>query len=79
MQTLDVDPVHFGIVLVFNTTIGSITPPVGTVLYTVCSITKCSIEEFTVEFLPFFAALVGVLVLLTFVPPLVTFMPNLIF
>ena len=79
MQTLDVDPVHFGIILVFNTTIGSITPPVGTVLYTVCSITKCSIEEFAVEFLPFLAALVGVLVLLTFVPPLVTFMPNLIF
>ena len=79
MQTLDVDPVHFGIVLVFNTTIGSITPPVGTVLYTVCSITKCSIEEFAVEFLPFFAALVGVLILLTFVPPLVTFLPNLIF
>lgn len=79
MQTLDVDPVHFGIVLVFNTTIGSITPPVGTVLYTVCSITKCSIEEFAVEFLPFFAALVGVLVLLTFVPSLVTFLPNLIF
>jgi len=79
MQTLAVDPVHFGIVLVFNTTIGSITPPVGTVLYTVCSITKCSIEEFAVEFLPFFAALVGVLILLTFVPPLVTFLPNLIF
>ena len=79
MQTLDVDPVQFGIVLVFNTTIGSITPPVGTVLYTVCSITKCSIEEFAVEFLPFFAALVGVLILLTFVPPLVTFLPNLIF
>ena len=79
MQTLDVDPVHFGIVLVFNTTIGSITPPVGTVLYTVCSITKCSIEEFAVEFLPFFAALVGVLILLTFVPSLVTFLPNLIF
>ena len=79
METLDVDPVHFGIVLVFNTTIGSITPPVGTVLYTVCSITKCSIEEFAVEFLPFLAALVGVLILLTFVPPLVTFLPNLIF
>ena len=79
METLDVDPVHFGIVLVFNTTIGSITPPVGTVLYTVCSITKCSIEEFAVEFLPFFAALVGVLILLTFVPPLVTFLPDLIF
>lgn len=79
METLGIDPVHFGIVLVFNTTIGSITPPVGTVLYTVCSITKCSIEEFSTEFVPFFVALVAVLLLLTFVPPLVTFLPSVLF
>ncbi|SDI55989.1 MULTISPECIES: TRAP transporter large permease [Roseobacteraceae] len=78
-RTLGIDPVHFGIVLVFNTTIGSITPPVGTVLFTVCSITKCSIEEFTREALPFLAALVAVLLLLTFVPPLVTVLPNLLY
>lgn len=79
MQTLDIDPVHFGVVLVLNTTIGSLTPPVGTVLYTVCSITKCSIEEFAIEFLPFLLALICVLMLLTFAPPLVTFLPNLLF
>lgn len=78
-QSLGIDPVHFGIVLVFNTTIGSITPPVGTVLFTVCSITKCSIEEFTRESVPFIGALVGVLLLLTFVPVLVTFLPDLLF
>ncbi|EAR51261.1 hypothetical protein OG2516_17570 [Oceanicola granulosus HTCC2516] len=78
-RALGIDPVHFGIVLVFNTTIGSVTPPVGTVLFTVCSLTKCSIEEFTRESVPFIAALVGVLLLLTFVPPLVTFLPNLLF
>lgn len=76
--SLGIDPVHFGILLVFNTTIGSLTPPVGTVLYTVCSITRCSVEEFTAEFLPFFAALVGVLLLLAFVPGLVTFLPGLL-
>ena len=70
---------HFGVVLVLNTTIGSLTPPVGTVLYTVCSITKCSIEEFAIEFLPFLLALICVLILLTFAPPLVTFLPNLLF
>lgn len=79
MRTYGIDPVHFGIVLVFNTTIGSITPPVGTVLYTVCSVTKCTIEEFSWEFVPFFGALVAVLMLLTFVPQLVTFLPNLLF
>ncbi|MFV1876186.1 TRAP transporter large permease [Nioella sp.] len=78
-RTLGIDPVHFGIILVFNTTIGSITPPVGTVLYTVCSITKCSIEEFSRESLPFLASLIGVLLLLTYVPALVTFLPNLLF
>jgi len=78
-RTLGIDPVHFGIVLVFNTTIGSITPPVGTVLFTVCSITKCSIEEFARESLPFLVALIGVLLLLTYVPALVTFLPNLLF
>lgn len=78
-RSLGIDPVHFGILLVFNTTIGSITPPVGTVLYTVCSITRCSIEEFTKEFLPFFAALVGLLMVLALVPSLVTFLPDLLF
>lgn len=78
-QQLGIDPVHFGVLMVFNTTIGSITPPVGTVLYTVCSITKCSIEDFTVEFIPFFVALMAVLFLMAFFPPLVTFLPNLLF
>lgn len=78
-RSLGIDPVHFGIVLVFNTTIGSITPPVGTVLFTVCSITRCSIEEFAREAVPFLAALIAVLLLLTFVPPLVTFLPELLY
>lgn len=76
---LGIDPVHFGVLIVFNTTIGALTPPVGTVLYTVCAITKCSVEEFTRESLPFLAALVGVLMLLTFVPSLVTLLPDLLF
>lgn len=78
-RSFGIDPVHFGIVIVLITTIGSMTPPVGTVLYTVCSITKCSIEEFTVEFMPFFAALLSVVGLLIVFPPLVTFLPNLLF
>lgn len=78
-SNLGIDPVHFGVLLVFNTTIGSITPPVGTVLYTVCSITKCSIEEFTLELVPFLIGLVGLLFVMAFFPPLVTFLPNLVF
>lgn len=78
-NTLGIDPVHLGIVLVVNTAIGSLTPPVGTVMFTVCSITRCSIEDFSRACLPFLLALVAVLLLLTFVPPLVTFLPNLLF
>lgn len=78
-QSLGIDPVHLGVVLVFNTAIGSLTPPVGTVMFTVCSITRCSVEDFTRAFLPFLAAAIGVLLLLTYVPALVTFLPNLFF
>ena len=78
-RLLGIDPVHFGVLLVLNTTIGSLTPPVGTVLYTVCAITRCSVEEYTREALPFLAALIAVLLLLAFFPPLVTALPNLLF
>ncbi len=78
-QSLGIDPVHLGVILVINTAIGSLTPPVGTVMFTVCSITRCRIEDFSRAFLPFFLALVAVLMLLTFVPGLVTFLPNLLF
>ena len=70
-----IDPLHFGVVLVVNLTVGSITPPVGTVVYTVCSITECSLGDFTKEFLPLFGAIVAVLFLITFVPALVTTLP----
>lgn len=78
-KTLEVDPVHLGIILVLNTAIGSLTPPVGTVMFTVCSITRCRIEDFSVAFVPFLLALLGVLMLLTFLPGLVTFLPDLLF
>ncbi|RGP35276.1 TRAP transporter large permease [Pseudotabrizicola alkalilacus] len=78
-KTLEVDPVHLGVILVLNTAIGSLTPPVGTVMFTVCSITRCSIEDFSLAFVPFLLALLGVLFLLTFVPGLVTFLPDLVF
>ncbi len=78
-QGLGIDPVHLGVVLVFNTAIGSLTPPVGTVMFTVCSITRCSVEDFTRAFMPFLVAAIGVLLLLTYVPALVTFLPNLFF
>jgi tripartite ATP-independent transporter DctM subunit len=75
---LGIDPVHFGLVFVINLTIGAVTPPVGTILYTVCSIVGVTVEEFTRELWPFLIALVAVLFLVTYFPPTVLWLPNLV-
>jgi tripartite ATP-independent transporter DctM subunit len=78
LRNLGVEPVQFGVVMVVNLTIGAVTPPVGTILYTVCSITGSPVGEFTREVIPFVAALLFVLLLITYIPWLVLFLPNLI-
>lgn len=75
---LGIDPVHFGIVMVVNLTIGAVTPPLGTVMYTTCSITGATIEEFTKENIPFLAALIAVLIIITLVPEISLFLPRLL-
>jgi tripartite ATP-independent transporter DctM subunit len=71
-----IDPVHFGLVLVVNLTIGGVTPPVGTLMYTTCTILNVRLSRFAVEGLPLILAMVGVLALITYVPALVLFLPN---
>lgn len=78
MQNYGIDPVHMGIILVVNTAIGAVTPPVGTLMFTVCMITRCPVEHYTREMWPFVAMLLVVLLVLTFVPPITLFLPNLI-
>ena len=53
--------------------------PSGNLTFTVCSITKCSIEEFTRESIPLLGALIVVLFLITFLPTTVVFLPRLLF
>jgi len=74
---IGIDPVHLGLVLVINLTIGTITPPVGSVMYTACAITGCSFLDYTREILPFVAALLCVLLLVTLAPELVLVLPRL--
>jgi tripartite ATP-independent transporter DctM subunit len=74
---LGVDPVHLGLVVVLNLTIGAVTPPVGTILYTVCAILNLTVEELTRELGPFLLALVIVLFVVTYVPITVLWLPNL--
>ena len=76
--TLGIDPVQFGVIIVFNLSIGSLTPPVGTVVYTVAAITRVSIPAFVKAFIPLFLVLVAVLLAITFIPPLTTLLPAIL-
>ena len=79
VQAYGIDPVHFGIMFVLNIEIGAVTPPVGIVMYTATSIAGVNIEDFAREALPLYAALIAVLLLVTFVPELSLWLPGLVF
>jgi len=72
------DPIQFGIVMMLNLGIGLITPPVGSTLFVGCSIGGAKIEDVTKSLFPFYAIMFTVLMILTFVPEITTFLPNLI-
>lgn len=78
MVKLGVDPLHFGMVVIVNIMLGGITPPFGSMMFTVCGITKCPIDGFVKEVVPFIISLLLVLLMVTYMPTLVTFLPNLI-
>lgn len=75
---LGIDPLHFGLVMVVNLTIGGVTPPVGTMMFTSCTILGVRVEKFAREGWPFLAALFMVLALITYFPQLVLWLPNLL-
>ncbi|MDR2782995.1 MAG: TRAP transporter large permease subunit, partial [Treponema sp.] len=56
VKSLGIDPVHFGVLMATVVTLGVMTPPIGSALYTVCGIIKCPVEDYTRESLPFLAA-----------------------
>lgn len=79
LTKLGIDPVHFGVVLVTNLTIAGVTPPVGQMMFISSQVLKVPMEDYTVEVLPYLAAMMGVLVLLTLFPPLTLWLPKLVF
>jgi len=79
VTALGVDPVHFGIILILNLGIGLITPPVGTVLFVGCAIGKVSIEKGSRALTPFFLVMVVVLLILTYIPAITMWLPNLVY
>jgi len=76
---LGIDPVHFGIIMVVNMEVGMCHPPVGLNLYVASGITKMGITELTIAVLPWLMTMIGFLVLITYVPQITMWLPNLIY
>lgn len=75
--SLGMDPVQFGILLVFNLSLGTITPPVGPILFTGCKVSGISIDAVVKTLLPFFVVIVGTLLLVTYIPAISMTVPQL--
>jgi len=73
-----IDPVYFGVLMVFSLSIGLITPPVGLCMYVTCSIAGVSMEGYFKELLPFLAGVIVVNFLLVIFPQFIMFLPNLL-
>ena len=76
-MNLGMDPVQFGIILVFNLSLGTITPPVGPILFTGCKVSGISIDEVIKTLLPFFLVIFVVLMLVTFIPAISMTIPEM--
>ncbi|MBZ4654193.1 MAG: transporter large permease protein [Peptococcaceae bacterium] len=76
VKNLGIDPLYFGVVMVFNLCIGLLTPPVGTVLYVGCGLSGHSIMQLSRRVLPFVVVLIAVLFLITYVPETILFIPK---
>ncbi len=77
VQQLGMDPVHFGIMMVLNLCVGLCTPPVGSVLFIGCSVAGVRIDQVIRPLIPLFAAMVFVLLLVTYLPGLSLWIPSL--
>ena len=76
---MGIDVYHFDLVAIVNIMIGGLTPPFGSMMFTVCGITGCQISDFLKEIWPYILALLIVLVLITYFPILVTIVPDLMY
>ena len=79
LAPLGVDPVHFGIVVVLNLTIAGVTPPVGTLMFTACAISRVRPADFVRSAGWLYAAMAAVLLIVTFVPALSLWLPMLVY
>jgi tripartite ATP-independent transporter DctM subunit len=78
-QQLGIDLVHFGLVMVLNLMIGLLHPPMGMVLFVLARVAKLSVERTTMAILPWLVPLLGSLVVITYVPSLVLWLPKMVY
>ncbi|MBS5282717.1 MAG: TRAP transporter large permease [Clostridiales bacterium] len=76
-QSFGMHPVHFGIMMSYNLCIGTITPPVGSILFTGCKVGNVSIEEVMSQLLPYFLVILAGLLLVTYIPAVSMTLPTL--
>jgi C4-dicarboxylate transporter, DctM subunit len=77
--TLGIDPIHFGVLIVVNMEVGMCHPPVGLNLYVASGITKMGISELTIAVMPWLLTMLGFLLLITYVPQISLWLPNLVY
>ncbi len=79
VQSLGIDMVYFGLVIVMCCAVGAITPPFGAVVFLVSPMLKIKTTEFFKELFPYIGVLVLCILIVVFIPPIATFLPNLIY
>jgi TRAP-type C4-dicarboxylate transport system permease large subunit len=78
VTSLGVDPVQFGVMMIMNLSIGTITPPVGSVLFVGCSVANLKVENVIKNMVPFFVVIVVALLAVTFIPQLSLWLPTVL-
>ena len=78
VTSFGISPIHFGIIVMMNLAVGSLTPPVGTTLFAGCAVGHISVEKVTKALIPFYVAMVIALLLVTYVPAISMTLPTLL-
>jgi TRAP-type C4-dicarboxylate transport system permease large subunit len=76
--SMGVSPVQFGVMIVFNLSIGLLTPPVGGVLYAACAVGDLNPTKVAKKMIPFILIAIGILMLITYVPWVSEYVPSLL-
>ena len=78
VKSIGVDPVHFGMIMMINLSIGLLTPPVGALLFVGSAVGRVTIEQLVKALLPFFVVLLGILIAVTYIPAISLWLPSIL-